>query len=170
MPFLWMLLLHKCFESIKALACRAPGLKLIDVNSPDPIWVICNGSKSGVSALYGQGLEWQTCRPTGFLSKNFSAAQQNYQTHEHETITILEALIKWEDKLPGSKFVIVTDHKSLEYFKTQLSLSSQQTHWWEYLSHFNFTVQHVDGTSNWVADCLSHYYELDGLEDHCYVP
>jgi len=39
--------------------------------------------------------------PTGFLSKKFSSAVQNYCTHEHETIAILEALIKWEDKLLG---------------------------------------------------------------------
>jgi len=104
--------------------------------------------------------------PAGFLSKKFSAAQQNYHTHEHETIAILEVLIKWEDKLLGRKFVIVTHHKSLKYFKTQLSLSSQQTCWWEYLSCFNFTVQHVDGTSDWVVDCLSRYYKLDGPEDH----
>jgi len=143
-----------------------PILKPIDVNNLDPILVICDGSKSGVGAIYGQGPEWQTCHPTGFLSKKFSAAQQNYQTHEHETITMLEVLIKWEDKLLGQKFVIVTDHKSLEYFETQLSLSSQQTRWWEYLSHFNFTVQHVDGVTNRVADCLSRYYKTDGPEDN----
>src|SRR6266481_5681241 len=110
---------------MKALACKAPILKPIDANHPDPIWVICNSSKSRVSAVYGQGLEWQTCCPTGFLSKKFSVAQQNNWTHEHETIAILEALIRWEDKLLGCEFVIVTDHKSLEYFETQHSLSSK---------------------------------------------
>ena len=100
-PFLWTPLLHKCFESIKALACRMPIFKPIDTDNPDPIWVICDGSKSGVGTVYGQGPEWQTCRPTGFLFRKFSAAQQNYWTHEHETIAILEALIKWEDKLQG---------------------------------------------------------------------
>ena len=81
-------------------------------------------------------------------------------------ITILKALIKWEDKLLGRKSVIVTDHKSLKYFKTQPHLSSRQTRWWEYISRFNFTIQHVDGTDNRVADCLSRYYEADGQEDH----
>ena len=111
--------------------------------------------------MYGQGPDWQSCRPAGFLSKKFSFAQQNYCTHEHETIAILEALIKWEDKLLGRKFIIVTDNKSLEYFETQPHLSSRQTRWWEYISHFNFTIQHVDGTTNRVADCLSRYYETD---------
>ena len=102
----------------------------------------------------------------GFLSKKFSSAQQNYRTHEHETIAILKALIKWEDKLLGQKFVVVTDHKSCKYFETQPHLSSRQTRWWEYISHFKFTIQHVDGTDNQVADCLSHYCEADGPEDH----
>src|SRR6266481_3859430 len=158
--FVWTPLLDKCFESIKMLTCRAPILKPINASRPEPIWVICDSSKYGVGALYGQGLDWQSCRPTGFLS-----AQQNYRTHKHETIVILEALLKWEDKLLGRKFIIVTDHKSLEYFKMQPNLSSRQTRWWEYISRFNFTIQHVDGTLNRVADCLSHYYKSDYPDD-----
>ena len=140
-PFAWMPLLNKCFESIKALTCWAPVLKPIDTGKSDPIWVICDGSKSRVGAVYGQGPEWQTCHPAGFLSKKFSAAQQNYHAHEHETIAILEALICWEDELLlGGKFIIVTDNKSLKYFKTQLNLSSRQVRWWEYILQFNFTI------------------------------
>jgi len=96
-----MPLLHKCFESIKTLTCRDPILKPIDARNPEPIWVICSGSRSGVGAIYGQGMEWQKCHLAGFLSKKFSPAQQNYHTHEHETIGILKSLIKWEDKLLG---------------------------------------------------------------------
>jgi len=38
-------------------------------------------------------------------------------------ITVLKALMKWEDKLLGQKFTLVTDHKGLEYLETQKSLS-----------------------------------------------
>jgi hypothetical protein len=89
---------------------------------PDTIWVITNWSNIGVGAVYGQGPDWLTCQPAGFLSKKFSAAQHNYRTHKHETITILEALLKWEDKLLGQAFTLVTDNKGLEYFQTQQSL------------------------------------------------
>ena len=81
-PFIWMPLLDKCFESIKALASRAPILGPIDPNNPEPIWVITDSSKSGVGAVYGQGADWETCRPAGFLSKKFSDAQHHYKTHE----------------------------------------------------------------------------------------
>ena len=85
--------------------------------------------------------------------------------HEHKTLAVLEALMKWEDKLLGRKFTVVTDHKGLEYFKTQLNLSPMQTRWWEYLSHFNYNTIHVDGTQTQVADSLSCYYEYDTIED-----
>jgi hypothetical protein len=100
-PFEWTLLLDKCFESIEHLVVRAPILKPIDLSHPDTIWVITDGSNVGVGAVYSQGPDWLTCWPAGFLSKKFSAAQHNYRTHEHETIAILEALLKWEDKLLG---------------------------------------------------------------------
>ena len=121
--FQWTPLLDKCFESIKALAARAPILKPVDFSSDEPVWVITNGSKTGVGAVYGQGNSWEQCHLAGFLSKQFSNAQHNYCTHEHETIAVLEALMKWEDELLGQKFTLVTDHKGLEYFKTQPVLS-----------------------------------------------
>ena len=81
-------------------------------------------------------------------------------------ITLLEALMKWEDKLLGRKFTLVTDHKGLEYFETQKNLLDRQAQWWEFLSHFNYTIMHVDGIENKVADCLSHYYENDTSDDN----
>ena len=53
--FQWTPLLDKCFKSIKALAARAPILKPVDFSNNEPVWVITDGSKTGVSAVYGQG-------------------------------------------------------------------------------------------------------------------
>ena len=92
---------------------------------------------------------------------------------EQETLAILEALLKWEDKLIGYRVHVVTDHQALEFFKTQLRLSSRQTRWMEYLSRFDFDIRYVKGNSNKVADALSRYYEHDSWSDvpelHDYV-
>jgi hypothetical protein len=47
-PFKWTPLLDKCLQSIKALACKVPILRPVDPKNPDPIWVIMDGSKSGI--------------------------------------------------------------------------------------------------------------------------
>ena len=74
--------------------------------------------------------------------------------------------MKWEDKLLGHKFTLVTDHKGLKYFETQKNLLDRQVRWWEFLSRFNYTIMHVDGMDNKVADCLSRYYENNASEDN----
>ena len=163
--FQWTPLLNKCFESIKVLAAKAPILKPVDFSSNEAVWVITDSSKTGVSMVYGQGKSWEQCCPAGFLSKKFSNAQHNYCTHEDDTTPVLEALMKWEDKLLGWKFTLVTDHKGLEYFKTQPVLSPQQVRWWEYLSRFNYDTIHVNGERNRVADALLRYYEYNTIED-----
>ena len=60
-PFIWTPLLNKCFESIKSLMCRAPIPKPINPKNPETIWVICDGSKTRVGAIYGQGC-YAPCR------------------------------------------------------------------------------------------------------------
>jgi hypothetical protein len=68
---------------------------------------------------------------------------------------------------------VVTDHQALEFFKTQLRLSSHQIRWMEYLSRFDFDIRYVKGNSNKVADALSRYYKHDLWSDvpdlHDYV-
>jgi len=164
-PFHWRPIHQQCMDNIKQLACKTPILRPIDPSSDEPIWVICDASASGIGAVYGQGPTWQTCRPAGFMSKKFTSAQHNYRVFEMETIAILEALLKWEDKLLGNKIHIVTDHRALEFFKTQRRLSSRQMRWMEYLSRFDFDIQYVKGTSNKVADSLSRYYQSDTGDD-----
>ena len=89
------------------------------------------------------------------MSCKFTAAQQNYAVHELETLAILEALLKWEDKLMGYKIHIITDHKALEFFKTQVHLSPRQHCWINYMSRYQFDITYVKGELNKVADCLS---------------
>src|SRR6202453_807212 len=98
-------------------------------------------------AFYGQGPEWYKARPAGFMSKKFTPAQCNYHTWEHELIAILELLMKWEDKLLGRIFVIVTDHKALTFFKTKTYMSDRQVRWWEFLSQFNYTLVYTKGNA-----------------------
>jgi hypothetical protein len=72
--FLWHPLHDHCSRMIKNICCTTPMLKLINPESAELIWVICDTSVFGVGAMYRQGPEWQNCQPVGFLSKKFSDA------------------------------------------------------------------------------------------------
>jgi hypothetical protein len=162
-PFYWRPIHQTCLDRIKDLARRTPILRPIDIWLDETIWVVSDASAFRIGALYGQGPDWQTCRPAGFMSKKFTSAQRSYRTFEHEALAVIEALMKWEDKLFGRQFCIVTDHEALETIKTSNrdGKSGRLIRWDEYLSRFKFTVKHVPGELNKVADCLSRYYEND---------
>jgi hypothetical protein len=119
----WGPLHEKCFASLKSIACKSPILKPIDYNRArehgEHIYLICDASISGVGSYYGQGTNWQMCHPAGFLLKKFSSTQHSYCTYEQETLAILEGLLRWEDKLLGCEIIIITDHRTLEFFNTQ---------------------------------------------------
>jgi hypothetical protein len=164
-PFHWRPLHQQCFDMIKHICQKTPIIHPIDPKSTEPIWLICDASKTGVRAMYRQGPTWQRCRPAGFMSKKFTTAQQNYAVHELETLAILESLQHWEDKLVGYKIHVITDHKALEFFKTQSNMSHRQRRWIDYMSRFEFDITYVKGDLNKVADCLSRYYENDTVTD-----
>jgi len=69
------------------------------------------------------------------------------------TLTILEALLKWEDKLLGYHIHVVMDHKALEFFQTQSRLTARQMRWIDYLARFDFDIRYIRGTLNKVAEC-----------------
>ena len=124
--FLWREIHDHCFQAIRDLACKYPLLRPINPALSEPIWLICDVSLYGVGALYGQGEDWKTCHLAGFMSKKLTNAQHNYHMFERETLVILKALLKWEDKLLGFPFKIITDHEALTYLSTQQKLLSRQ--------------------------------------------
>jgi hypothetical protein len=164
-PFIWMPLHNHCFNVIKGLACQAPILWPINTAMSEPIWLITDASVASIGCMYGQGPDWQSVRPAGFHSRKFSPAQMNYRTHKQELLGILEGLMKWEDKLLGCSFHVLTDHQSLQWLKTQPELSRQQVRWLEHLPRFNFEIEYIPSDTNVVANALLHRYKNDEPRD-----
>ena len=159
--FLWTEFQDECFQKLKDLVCKNPICKPINGRIDMPIFVITDASATGIGGMYGQGPTWDTIRPAGFVSRQFTPTQMNYCTWEQELLAVLEALMCWEDKLIGLPFTIVTDHQALTFFNEAPTRSQRQMRWWEYLSQFNFTMKYLKGEDNKVADALSCYFSSD---------
>jgi len=159
-PFIWRGLHEKCFEGIKITASRKLSLQPIDRTKPAPVWVVSDACPSGCGAYYGQGDDWKTMRPAGFMSKKFTDAQRSYFTYEHETLGVIEALKKWDDILLGLPEIrIVTDHEALRTFMQKSHTGPRQIRWSQWLTRFRLKFIHVPGTLNKSADALSRIYE-----------
>nr|GEW24389.1 retrotransposon protein, putative, Ty3-gypsy subclass [Tanacetum cinerariifolium] len=68
---------------------------------------------------------------------------------------VVFALKIWRHYLYGTKSVIYTDHKSLQYIFDQKELNMHQRRWIELLSDYECEIKYHPGKANVVADALS---------------
>ncbi|GJU06432.1 putative reverse transcriptase domain-containing protein [Tanacetum coccineum] len=73
----------------------------------------------------------------------------------HELGAVVFALKIWRHYLYGTKSVIYTDHKSLQYIFDQKELNMRQRRWIELLSDYECEIKYHPGKANVVADALS---------------
>ena len=86
-----------------------------------------------------------------------SSAKQNYDIYHKELLSIVLAFQDWQVYLEGSphRVHVISDHKNLEYFLTTKELNRRQACWLEFLSAFDFEIEHRARSLNGRADTLS---------------
>ncbi|KAA3677052.1 uncharacterized protein DEA37_0001247 [Paragonimus westermani] len=90
-----------------------------------------------------------------YASRVLTPTEQKYSTIEKECLAIVWALDKWRPYLLGQQFHVETDHKPLEWIMTARDPRGKLARWALRLQEYDFTINHVPGLSNCVADFLS---------------
>ncbi|GJS60858.1 putative reverse transcriptase domain-containing protein [Tanacetum coccineum] len=90
-----------------------------------------------------------------YASRQLKKHEKNYTTHDLELGAVVFALKIWRHYLYGTKSVIYTDHKSLQYIFDQKDLNMHQRRWIELLSDYECEIKYHPGKANVVADALS---------------
>ena len=101
----------------------APVLILPDPTKP--FIVTTDTSDLAIGAVLSQD-QGKGEQPIAYESRKLSPAEQNYPVHKKELLAIVHAIKLWRIYLESQKFIIITDNISLEYIKSQLSLSKRQ--------------------------------------------
>ena len=101
--------------------------------------------------------------PIAFHSKSIQKAQARWTSREVEVFAIITMLRRWESYLLGSRIVIHTDCKCLEYLAKYQDTWGKLGRWCNYLSMFgDYSLIWCKGIENGVADWLSRAPLLDG--------
>ncbi|KAK3564749.1 hypothetical protein QTP86_024968, partial [Hemibagrus guttatus] len=102
--------------------------------------------------------------PCAFFSRKLSPAEANYDIGNRELLAIKLALEEWRHWLEGAKhpFVVLTDHKNLEYLRAAKRLNPRQARWALFFTRFHFTISYRPRPKNVKADALS---RLHGQEE-----
>ncbi|GJR73992.1 putative reverse transcriptase domain-containing protein [Tanacetum coccineum] len=90
-----------------------------------------------------------------YASRQLKTHEENYATHDLEFGAVVFALRLWRHYLYGTKCVVFTDHKSLQYILNQKELNLRQHRWIELLSDYDCEIRYHPRKANVVADTLS---------------
>jgi hypothetical protein len=81
--------------------------------------------------------------------------EKKYATHDLELAAIVNALKTWRNYLMRRKFDLRTDHCGLKCLFGKTTLNVGQTRRLEFLSEYDFEINHIKGKENQVVDALS---------------
>jgi hypothetical protein len=79
-----------------------------------------------------------------------SSAEQNYETHDQELLSIVMSFKHWYHYLESSRklIVVLSDYANLYQFMTTKELLQYQVQWAERLSAFDFKIEYCKGKNN----------------------
>ena len=94
-----------------------------------------------------------------------SHALKQYQQHyanspfKLELWALIQALGDYRDYIWGRSFIVYTDHQALVNINGKKADKNRHVaHWVDVLQDFNFSIVHIPGTTNVLADALSRVY------------
>lgn len=92
-----------------------------------------------------------------FASRNLTPTESRYSQIEREFLGIVFGLKRFSKLLFGINFELQTDHMPIVqlFHKPIDALSNRLQRWLLTIQHFSFTISHIKGTNNVLADCLS---------------
>ena len=119
----------------------------------------------GILSQYIEG-KW---RPIAYSAQSLSEAERNYEIHDRELLSIMEALRDWRQYLLGARHRVEvwTDHLNLTYFRQPNKLNRRQARWHTELQSYDLLLIHKPRALMKKADILSRMNQLDeGRDDN----
>ena len=101
--------------------------------------------------------------PIAFHSRSLLPAEKNYDAHDKELAGVIFGFKCGRPFLLGAKHAVKvrTDHKNLQYFRQPQKVTRRQACWFQFLQDFDYTLEHIPGSSNTIADLLSRRKDLN---------
>ncbi|KAF8750509.1 hypothetical protein RHS01_09319 [Rhizoctonia solani] len=154
-PWSWGNLEEAAFQELKSLVTQSP--VLIHSNPKLPYYLETDASGVAMGAILSQRGPDNRLHPIAYMSKSFTGAEANYDTHDKELLAIIKALEEWRIFLEATDKTIqvFTDHRNLEYWMQARTFNRRHAQWRIFLSDFNFEIHYCPGKQSGKPDALS---------------
>jgi hypothetical protein len=161
--FVWLPIHQQAFEDIKLAASK---IKMLEHPRPHLLLRLqSDASFKGLAACLFQIDEKDEKLVLQHASRVLKGPELNYSATELEAVAILFGILKWRVYLEGREFVIHTDNHALTFLKMCRPPNSRLMRFVLFLQQFNFRVEHMRGTENFLADYLSRNPDQQGSQN-----
>ncbi|GJT40774.1 retrotransposon protein, putative, ty3-gypsy subclass [Tanacetum coccineum] len=96
-----------------------------------------------------------------YASRQLKKHKENYPTYELEFVAVVFSLNIWRHYLYDVKFIIYTDHRSLQYFLEKKDLNMRQRMWLDLPKDYDCEIRYHHGKANVVA----HAAQVEALKE-----
>lgn len=149
--FEWNEQRDEAFQTLKKILTQTPILKFPDYNFP--FVVDTDASANSLGAVLSNIIDGEEM-PLVFASRVLSKTETNYSTTKREALAVIQAMKWFRSYLWGHKFILRTDHASLQWLFRQNS-DGMTFRMVQVLQEFDFEVVHRPGQKHGNADGLS---------------
>jgi transposase InsO family protein len=146
--FTWDETTQHAFDTLKAKLSSVATLDIPTTSAEFHIYTDASNMAVG-AAIHQKG------KPLAFFSKLLTDTERRYSTFDREALAIIKVLQAYQHWFDGTPLVIHTDHKPLLGFQNMKLPSPRQARWIHILSQFDIRWDHIPGSTNASADCLS---------------
>jgi hypothetical protein len=140
------------FEKLRTSLVTEPVLAYPDFSKEFLIYT--DASNYGAGAVLSQMHDGKD-RPIAYASRHFNKAESNYSTIEKEAAAVVFGIQRFRHYLQDNPFVIVSDHRPLQWLKTFKDEGGRLGRWSIMLANMNYTIRFRPGRVNENADFLS---------------
>ena len=145
---------RKSFCTLKDKLCNYTLLYAIDPTKCFHLFTDSSDVAVGVALTQVRETD-DTHLPVAFASSKLTPTQCRWSTIEREAFGVVFGLRKFEHIIWGRRICIWSDHDPLSFLTSAIPQSSKLIRWSLCLAKFDYTLQHISGSANRVADFLS---------------
>ena len=151
--FKWAPLVNDSWVSLKKTL--SSDLILIPPDPNKPFFIATDATQTTIAGVLLQK-KGNILKPIEYFSRRLKDPETRYHTNEQEGLAIFSSVKRWEHFLLMNTTTIFTDNSAMTYiFNRKEPCNARVARWQIYLATFKYTITHVKGKDNKLADFLS---------------
>ena len=160
----WTAECQKSLDLLKEALANAPVLAFPDFAKPFKLY--CDASSEAMGSVLAQVQDDELEHPLGYYSRTLTVTERKYSNTEREILSVCASLKHFYPILYGRQVVVYTDHQAAVQLYNQIEPAKRAAVFQQkFQGEIDWTLEHIRGKENVVADCLSRFPTFKESQD-----